>query len=975
MSLEKITQQEIYDASMERLANYPTAASRYGIGGLNDRQLKARYDKLAKLAIAKLNVLIDSINSPAESADALLKLLITPIPGETEDVYLTLCDVLEDVISGDLATYLALEGLAKGNLQAELEELERLISDKVSKIAGKGLSTNDFSNAEKAALAANTEARHSHLNKSVLDSTTAPYTTEEKDKLKAIEKGAQVNPEIIDNLTSVSADNPLSANQGRLLNEKVDGKQPAGNYATLVDGKIPSSQLPSYVDDVIEKPTRSEFPVPGESGKIYVAQDTNITYRWSGTGYVEISQSLALGETAQTAFRGDHGKSAYEHSQSSGNPHGTTAEDIGIFIKQGTGDSETAVMSQKATTAEINALKDDLTDLDEILNVKHLRITNVTTKGSYVRAIAFSGLSLIGGHSYTFTVKPVSVTTNEYYLYFVDASGAETVINDRTDRITYNFTPTENMNNVSIKVSSSASSEQTFECSWIENVGDNEIVTVNKKIDDLFDGTDLVELSILNGHFVTGASGHEGTIGGDNYSCVTSLIPVRPNDKLRIDNVYLDSNRSICAYDEEGNFVEVIAKDKTDKVTSYTFTVPENCYYIRATGKINIYPTVTFLSIPNNLDSLRVENPIATITNGYYITRYSGLEGAVDNSSDSAITDYIPVKPNSVINIDGIYNEGNRCTCCYDKNKKFVSVISSSLTRTNFSKNIKIPSNARYIRITSRKDVVPTIKYVNTIIDGTNVSNPYVNGKELFDSSALKPVLTFIDDDTWGIQYVTRQKELCDRLGIKCSFACLTEQVEKNEGLLELLLSYELEGFPIIFHANQQIIEYESSSLDVVAEERDFVTGLQKMHKFGFSDYKIWCTPFGGAREDQKKLAYKWGFDGLVTSGYVNAFNNPYEYSSRFAIKRCSLGSNTDKTASDIVDDVANLKLAIDNASECNGWVCISTHSAYNLYLNGEADDAMEEIVNYAISKGFEIRTVNEELRRRMPIYRYYEQF
>lgn len=360
MSLEKITQQEIYDASMERLANYPTAASRYGIGGLNDRQLKARYDKLAKLAIAKLNVLIDSINAPAESADALLKLLITPIQGETEDVYLTLCDVLEDVISGDLATYLALTGLAKGNLQAELEELERQISDKVSKIAGKGLSTNDFGNAEKAALAANTEARHVHLNKAVLDSTTASYTTEEKDKLKAIEKGAQVNPKIIDNLTSVSADNPLSANQGRLLNEKVDGKQPAGNYATLVDGKIPSSQLPSYVDDVIEKPTRSEFPEPGESGKIYVAQDTNITYRWSGTGYVEISESLALGETAQTAFRGDHGKLAFEHSQSSGNPHGTTAKDIGIFIKQGTGDSENAVMSQKAVTA---ALAEKLTKL------------------------------------------------------------------------------------------------------------------------------------------------------------------------------------------------------------------------------------------------------------------------------------------------------------------------------------------------------------------------------------------------------------------------------------------------------------------------------------------------------------------------------------------------------------------------------------------------------------------------------------
>lgn len=623
----------------------------------------------------------------------------------------------------------------------------------------------------------------------------------------------------------------------------------------------------------------------------------------------------------------------------------------------------------------VSELKSDLTDLDEILNVKHLRITNVTTKGSYKRAIAFSGLSLLGGHSYTFTVKPVSITTNEYYLYFVDASGAETTISKAVEgKLLYNFTPTEDMNNVSIKVSSGASSEQTFEATWIENVGDNEIVKVNTRVDNLFDGTNIVELSILDGRFVTSASGYEGTIAADSYSCATSFIPVSPNDKLLLENIYLDGNRSVCGYDKDRKFVTVITKGGASRVR-FEFVVPENVYYIRATGRIGVAPKVTFLSIPNYFKDVVIENPTATIKNGYYITRYSGLEGVEDNSEDSAVTDYIPIKPSSVISIDGAYVYGNRCTCAYDRNKKFVAILISSLNPSNYTKNIAIPSNARYIRITSKKDVVPTIKYVNTIIDGTNVSNPYIVGKELFDSSTLKPVLTFIDDDTWAIEYMTRQKELCDRLGIKCSFACLTEQVEKNEGLLELLLSYEREGFPIIFHANQQINEYDTSKLDVVAEERDFVTGLQKMHKFGFSDYKIWCTPFGSAREDQKKLAYKYGFDGLVTSGYVNAYNNPYEYSSRFAIKRNSLGSNTDTTASDIVDDVANIKLAIDNASECNGWVCISTHSAYNLYRNGEADDAMEEIANYAISKGFEIRTVNEELRRRMPIYRYYEQF
>lgn len=94
------------------------------------------------------------------------------------------------------------------------------------------------------------------------------------------------------------------------------------------DGKVPSSQLPSYVDDVLEFPSKSAFPATGESGKIYVALDTNLTYRWSGTAYVEISPSLALGETSSTAYRGDRGKIAYDHSQQSGNPHNTTLAQI-----------------------------------------------------------------------------------------------------------------------------------------------------------------------------------------------------------------------------------------------------------------------------------------------------------------------------------------------------------------------------------------------------------------------------------------------------------------------------------------------------------------------------------------------------------------------------------------------------------------------------------------------------------------------
>ncbi|MEG1593276.1 MAG: hypothetical protein RR350_02615, partial [Oscillibacter sp.] len=83
-----------------------------------------------------------------------------------------------------------------------------------------------------------------------------------------------------------------------------------------------------YVDDVLEFANMAAFPAAGDSGKIYVALDSNRTYRWGGTAYTEISASIALGETPSTAYPGDRGKVAFDHSNKAGNAHGTTAEQI-----------------------------------------------------------------------------------------------------------------------------------------------------------------------------------------------------------------------------------------------------------------------------------------------------------------------------------------------------------------------------------------------------------------------------------------------------------------------------------------------------------------------------------------------------------------------------------------------------------------------------------------------------------------------
>lgn len=98
---------------------------------------------------------------------------------------------------------------------------------------------------------------------------------------------------------------------------------------------IPAALLPGFVDDVIEVENFDALPNPGESGKIYITIADNRSFRWSGTQYVEMHKGISLGETAETAFRGDFGKIAYEHAMSDHAPVNAQENVIEIFKMAG----------------------------------------------------------------------------------------------------------------------------------------------------------------------------------------------------------------------------------------------------------------------------------------------------------------------------------------------------------------------------------------------------------------------------------------------------------------------------------------------------------------------------------------------------------------------------------------------------------------------------------------------------------------
>lgn len=148
--------------------------------------------------------------------------------------------------------------------------------------------------------------------------------------------------------------------------------QPNGFASLDSKGLIPSSQLPAYVDDVIEVATFDELPEVGEAGKIYVTLDTNLTYRWSGTRYIEISQSLALGETSSTAYAGDKGKVTTD-----------------IVTSIGTGVGLTTIVPSD-TAVQINSMGIDRDDLDSRFNrrIVSLDIQSATTTKAGVMSAA-----------------------------------------------------------------------------------------------------------------------------------------------------------------------------------------------------------------------------------------------------------------------------------------------------------------------------------------------------------------------------------------------------------------------------------------------------------------------------------------------------------------------------------------------------------------------------------------------------------
>lgn len=214
-----------------------------------------------------------------------------------------------------------------------------------------------------------------------------------------------------------------------ILSSQISDKGTAGCVATLdANGHVPSSQLPSYVDDVIEG-TVSTFPATGETGKIYVDTTTNTSYRWSGSQYVKVASDLSLGETSSTAYRGDYGASAYAHAVTNKGSAFTSGLYKITTNSEGHVTAATAVQKSDITALDIPG-SDTTYEMDGTYDASTNKVATVSTvtgavSGLYTKPVG--GIPASDLADTYFSIPELPTTDGTYTLQVVIASGEDPV--------------------------------------------------------------------------------------------------------------------------------------------------------------------------------------------------------------------------------------------------------------------------------------------------------------------------------------------------------------------------------------------------------------------------------------------------------------------------------------------------------------------------------------------------------------------
>ncbi len=255
--------------------------------------------------------------------------------------------------------------------------------------------------------------------------------------------------------------------------------------------------------------------------------------------------------------------------------------------------------------------------------------------------------------------------------------------------------------------------------------------------------------------------------------------------------------------------------------------------------------------------------------------------------------------------------------------------------------------------------------YVNDdLTDETSLENEWCRYKK-----STKPIITFIDDDTNSVELINRYYNALNRVGVVGNYAVITNNMLKNEGEKELLLSLEKKGFGCLYHCAEQRGDkptspgayYLEDYRDMQKVEENFLTGLREMQTAGFSAYKYWVSPYGVDDEEILTIPRKYGFNCLITlsqKGFISPAN-----CDRWHIPRWHLSPGEVK-----FQGLEYFKKLVDVCVADHGWLVVVTH-VNEWDTTTTMDDALSEAAQYALDFGMEVRNFPDAFEIYRPFF------
>lgn len=240
-------------------------------------------------------------------------------------------------------------------------------------------------------------------------------------------------------------------------------------------------------------------------------------------------------------------------------------------------------------------------------------------------------------------------------------------------------------------------------------------------------------------------------------------------------------------------------------------------------------------------------------------------------------------------------------------------------------------------------------------------------------------LVSFVDDDTSGYEYVRKYREACRHNGVFGNYAVLTRYSEDDYSgsgwtgpeMRARLLSYEDDGFGMLIHAWRQSSDdpWQSMGSDEakIAQCRAvLLKGLREMRQFGFANYNYWVTPYGVRGSGPRRIAAEAGVNCLISTN--NGRHNSMQDFQNTFIKRVALYKD-DTRPNGVANAMEDVKAAIDAAAfDGAGWLIITTH--FNEWGSLIWDSTLDsngyeigyarfnEMVQYALDAGLTPMTV-----------------